>query len=60
MTAGRSLELYKIYLFVAGKVKKKYAVSLLVGVEVVYDFAHPAKGEVVRIDREDPAFVHIV
>ena len=44
---------------VAGKVKKKHTVSLLVVMEVVYDFAHPVKGKVVRIDREDAMFVHI-
>ena len=38
----------------------KHTVFLLVAVEVVYDFAHPVKREVVRIDGEDSAFVHIV
>ena len=47
-------------ILVAGKVKKKHTVSLLVVMEVVYDFAHPVKGEVVRIDGEDTAFIHIV
>ena len=46
--------------FVVGKVKMKHTLFLLVAVEVVYDFAHPVKREVVRIDGEDSAFVHIV
>ena len=61
---GQSSELYKIHMsiLIVGKVKKKHTVSLLVGVEVVYDFTHPVKGEVVGIDGklEDAAFVHIV
>jgi hypothetical protein len=34
--------------------------SLLVSVEVVYDFAHLVKGEVVWIDSEDVMPVHII
>lgn len=35
-------------------------IFLLVGVEAVDDFAHPVKGDVVRINGEDATFVHIV
>ena len=38
----------------------KNTVSLLRGVKIVYDFAHPVKGAVVRIDGENAAFVHMV
>ena len=50
-----------IYLTDCGGVRQavyRYTVSLLAGVEAVYNFKHPLKGEVVRINGEDATFVH--
>ena len=52
-----------IYLADCGRLRQavyRYTTSLLAGVEPVYNFVHPVKGEVVPINGEDATFVHIV
>ena len=35
-------------------------ILLFVGMKVIYDLTHTLEGEIIRIESENPSFIHVV